>query len=73
MEYKRFGVVLRLVDDGVGIAEDILAAGGRAGHFGLLGMRERAEQIGAHLTVESSPGESTIVTLRLPWRVADRR
>lgn len=73
VEYKRFGVVLRLVDDGVGIAEDILAAGGRAGHFGLLGMRERAEQIGAHLTVESSPGESTIVTLRLPWRVADRR
>jgi len=71
VEYKRFGVVLRLIDDGIGIAEGILASGGRPGHFGLLGMQERADQIGAHLSVVSTPGIGTTVTLRLPWRVAD--
>lgn len=68
VEYRRFGVVLCLVDDGVGIAGDILAAGGRPGHFGLLGMQERADQIGARLMVDSAPGAGTKVTLRLSRR-----
>jgi signal transduction histidine kinase len=36
------------------------------GHFGLIGMRERAELIGARLTIHSSPGQGTIVELVLP-------
>jgi signal transduction histidine kinase len=35
------------------------------GHFGLIGMRERAELIGAHLRIHSAPGDTT-VELRLP-------
>jgi len=35
-------------------------------HFGLLGMRERAEEIGATLTVSSSPGAGTTITIQLP-------
>jgi signal transduction histidine kinase len=35
------------------------------GHFGLLGMRERAELIGARLEVESSPGKGTRLRVRL--------
>ena len=36
------------------------------GHFGLLGMRERADLIGAHLEVRSEPGGGTRVSVCLP-------
>ena len=36
------------------------------GHFGLIGMRERAELIGARLTIESTPGSGTTIELQLP-------
>jgi signal transduction histidine kinase len=36
------------------------------GHFGLQGMRERANQIGGRLNVESSPDSGTAVTLNVP-------
>lgn len=56
---------LRLVvaDDGAGGAADASAAKDR---YGLLGMRERAAQIGAALTLDSPPGQGTRVTLCVP-------
>jgi signal transduction histidine kinase len=36
------------------------------GHFGLIGMRERAELIGARLTIHSAPGVGTTIELQLP-------
>jgi len=36
------------------------------GHFGLIGMRERAELIGARLVIQSSPGSGTIIELQVP-------
>jgi len=38
----------------------------KKGHFGLQGMRERANQIGGTLNVESSPDSGTTVTLSVP-------
>ncbi len=38
------------------------------GHWGLIGMRERAASIGARLTVTSAPGAGTEVVLVLPER-----
>jgi signal transduction histidine kinase len=35
-------------------------------HFGLLGMRERAQQIGGRLTVSSSPGAGTEISAEVP-------
>jgi signal transduction histidine kinase len=35
-------------------------------HFGLLGIHERAELIGAHLAVSSAPNEGTTLTITLP-------
>jgi len=35
------------------------------GHFGLLGIRERADLIGARLEVESTPGKGTRLKVRL--------
>src|SRR5262249_15391633 len=45
---------LRVRDDGKGIDPKLLADHGRPGHFGLHGMRERAERVGGKLTVWSS-------------------
>jgi signal transduction histidine kinase/ligand-binding sensor domain-containing protein len=38
----------------------------RPGHYGITGMRERAERIGGALTIESRPGQGTEVHLVLP-------
>jgi signal transduction histidine kinase len=43
---------------------------GREGHFGLMGMRERAKRVGGELTITSQPGAGTQVTLVVPARVA---
>jgi nitrate/nitrite-specific signal transduction histidine kinase len=61
---------VRIRDDGVGIAADVIAAGRKPGHFGLVGMRERAERIGGALSIECAPGGGTAVTVTLPARVA---
>ncbi len=61
--YGRRALRLEVRDDGRGFDPDRAAANG---HFGLVGMRERAGAIGARLTVESAPGRGTAVRLELP-------
>jgi signal transduction histidine kinase len=60
---------LRIRDDGRGIDPKLLD-GGRDGHWGLRGMRERAEQIGAQLEMWSEGGVGTELELRIPGSVA---
>jgi signal transduction histidine kinase len=60
---------VRFRDDGVGIAAEILK-GGRPGHFGLSGMRERAEKMDARISIGSRAGAGTEVELRVPARLA---
>ncbi|WP_257461470.1 sensor histidine kinase [Archangium lipolyticum] len=55
---------LRFRDNGRGIESSILSAG-RAGHWGLRGMRERAEKMGARLDILSGVGKGTEVSLSL--------
>jgi signal transduction histidine kinase len=57
-------------DDGKGIDPEILQQGGRRDHWGLPGMRERAEAMGAELDVWSSTGNGTEVSLRVPAVIA---
>jgi signal transduction histidine kinase len=61
---------LRVRDDGNGIDPKFLGQGGRAGHWGLPGMHERAQRIGAQLDVWSKPGAGTEVDLRIPGSLA---
>jgi signal transduction histidine kinase len=63
---------LRIRDDGKGIDTEVLKQGERAGHWGLLGMRERAQKMGAHLDVWSESGAGTEVELRVPGSIAYR-
>lgn len=59
-------LVCEVEDDGRGFkVASIEKAYERRMHFGLLNMRERAEMIKATLTVDSSPGKGTKVTLRV--------
>src|SRR6266850_3962314 len=60
---------LRIRDDGKGIDPKLLNAG-RDGHWGLPGMRERAQQIGAQLHMWSESGVGTEVELRIPGSIA---
>jgi len=60
---------LRIRDDGEGIPDEILERG-RQGHYGLAGMRERAKQIGAELTIWSRVGTGTEIDLSLAGTTA---
>jgi len=68
LEYAaQLRVVIR--DDGCGIDPELLKIG-REGHFGLSGMRERAERIGAKLKILSRDGFGTEVELCVPGNIA---
>jgi signal transduction histidine kinase/ligand-binding sensor domain-containing protein len=57
---------LRVRDDGKGIDPRVLREDGRAGHYGLNGMRERAEVMGGNLTVWSELDSGTEIELSIP-------
>jgi signal transduction histidine kinase len=60
-------LVLVIADDGVGFEADVLAIGPeRWPHFGLAGMRERAEMIRGSIAWHSRPGAGTQVELHVP-------
>jgi len=61
------GVVLSIVDDGVGISA---AARRKSGRFGLSGMRARCEALGGSLRVAATKPAGTCVRARLPWTAA---
>jgi signal transduction histidine kinase len=65
--FGRRSVRLAVVDDGAGffVDRDLRTY---AGHWGLLGMRERASQLRGRLAVLSAPGEGTKVVLHVPSR-----
>ena len=68
--YSAQDVRVRVRDDGVGIEANVPGQEGREGHFGLAGMRERAEHICGKLELWSERGAGTEVELRLPASVA---
>jgi signal transduction histidine kinase len=61
---------LRIRDDGKGISSEILAAGGRPGHWGITGIRERAQRVGAVMNYWTELGAGTEVELRIPAAIA---
>ncbi|HWU15828.1 MAG TPA: two-component regulator propeller domain-containing protein [Caulobacter sp.] len=63
-------LTVRIRDDGVGIPQEVVTKGHKPGHFGLVGMRERAQRIGGALSIDSRPGDGAEITLKLPARLA---
>jgi ligand-binding sensor domain-containing protein/signal transduction histidine kinase len=75
VDFDRSAVRLRVRDNGRGIPADTLRAGGSVGHWGLSGMRERAEKMGARFRLWNRSGAGTEVEVTVPGAIAygDRR
>jgi signal transduction histidine kinase len=65
LQFEREQVSLQVKDNGVGFDCEN-AVGPNEGHFGLLGMSERAKRIGGQFTVSSEPGKGTLVRVEIP-------
>lgn len=70
IRYDDRGLRVRMRDNGRGIEPTVLKEGGIAGHWGLRGVRERAERLGARLDFWSEGGAGTEVQLTVPADVA---
>jgi len=66
IRYDAQRLCVRVRDDGKGISPEVLRTGGQEGHFGLRGMRERAELVGGKLTVRGLADAGTEVELNVP-------
>jgi signal transduction histidine kinase/ligand-binding sensor domain-containing protein len=66
LRYEEAGLVLAVKDDGRGFdAERAIPL--TVGHYGLTGMRERAERIGGRMALTSAPGQGTELVVFVPF------
>jgi signal transduction histidine kinase/ligand-binding sensor domain-containing protein len=65
-------LTLQVNDNGIGMEAAVLTEG-KKGHFGLQGMRERSRRIGSKLTLVSSTGSGTQITLVVPGNVVFKK
>lgn len=65
-------VTVRVTDDGCGFTPG-QQAGPDQGHFGIAGMRERAERLGGSVALASAPAQGTSVTVRVGKRDYDEQ
>ena len=70
IRYESRQLRVHVRDDGKGIDPEVLKAGGRAGHYGLPGMRERAGRFGGKLEFWSEAGAGTEALLTVPAAAA---
>jgi signal transduction histidine kinase len=65
LERTNHALRLRVKDDGGGF-DPSSASSILAGHYGILGMQERAERLGGTFDLESGPGAGTLVEVTVP-------
>lgn len=70
IDFGRQELAVRVRDDGGGIDSGVLERGGRAGHYGIGGMRERAAQVRGTLTIRRIPDGGSEVALLIPAAIA---
>jgi len=71
LAYGDVDVVATVADDGVGFDPIATAHTAEArGHFGLVGMRERAEAVGGRMVITSAPGKGTTVEATIPYEAS---
>jgi signal transduction histidine kinase len=68
--YDRTLFSLTVADDGRGIDSEVLARGGKTGHWGMLGMRERSRKIGAQFSISARKSGGTEIKLRVSANLA---
>jgi signal transduction histidine kinase len=72
VHYTAENLTIRVRDNGIGMDEDVLRDGRRAGHWGLPGMYERAAKLGGTLTLWSGAGTGTELEVSIPAASAFR-
>jgi len=72
LSYGSLEFAMKVSDNGVGISPSILDHGKRDGHWGLIGMRERASSVMGRMEIWSSPSEGTEIELHIPANIAYR-
>jgi signal transduction histidine kinase len=70
IRYAPGALRVRIRDDGKGLDQEVVDRGGRTAHYGLAGMRERAELVKGTLTLWSERGSGTEIELTIPASVA---
>ncbi len=70
VDYGRQWLEITVRDNGVGLSPAQAQAPGRSGHFGILGMRERAQRLGGQFRIHGHSGLGTFVTLRIKAAIA---
>lgn len=66
LRFQPDGTTLIVADNGCGMGQ--AAQDPSSGHFGLQGMRERVDKLGGVLSIDSTPGQGTSVTVTVPAR-----
>ncbi|MGB1249983.1 MAG: sensor histidine kinase [Candidatus Promineifilaceae bacterium] len=66
LDFRPNQITLKIEDDGDGFKQTAEAELVTGGHFGLIGMRERAQLLGASYQIESPVGEGTLITVCVP-------
>jgi signal transduction histidine kinase len=59
-------IAVTVADDGVGFAAAAREGGGRSAGLGLIGIRERVEQLSGTVRVTTAPGAGTRLTVQIP-------
>jgi signal transduction histidine kinase/ligand-binding sensor domain-containing protein len=70
IDYRPDGLAVLVRDDGCGMPAAASAGDSRPGHYGVVGMHERATAIGAIVTLVSTPGKGTSMHLDIPAELA---
>ena len=63
--FSRRHLMLAIVDDGIGIAVEILSGAMHSGRWGLQGMRERAASVGARFCIENIEAGGTRISIKV--------
>lgn len=66
VSYEPSSVRLDVRDDGHGLLRGDVDAAANGGHWGVVGMRERARRAGGTLEIRSAAGQGTMLSLRIP-------
>ena len=69
--YQRASIGLSVRDDGLGFSTERADCAEQSGHWGLVGMKERAAAVNGTIDIASTMGEGTIVTLVVPIRESE--
>jgi signal transduction histidine kinase len=70
--YAPRSLKMKIEDNGIGI-DEIVQTMGKVGHWGLSGMRERAQRIEAAFAITSSKNSGTTIDIRVPGRFAYKK